>query len=85
MQIHQDLSNHYATGWIDAPLQDNDELLASINYVANEIKACADVLVVIGVGGVYCKIKVQTSVKNLYRILHYFFHKKDLPTTIKNS
>ena len=22
--------------------------------------------------GVYCKIKVQTSAKNLYRVLHYF-------------
>lgn len=50
-QIHEDMSKHYATGWIDAPLQDSEELLTSINYVASEIKACADVLVVIGVGG----------------------------------
>ncbi|WP_107839164.1 glucose-6-phosphate isomerase [Metasolibacillus meyeri] len=50
-QIHGDLPNHYATGWMDAPLQDYEELLTSINYVASEIKACADVLVVIGVGG----------------------------------
>lgn len=50
-QIHEDLSKHYATGWIDAPLQDYEHLLTSINCVANEIKACADVLVIIGVGG----------------------------------
>lgn len=50
-QIHENLQNHYATGWVNTPLQDSGELLTSINYVASEIKACADVLVVIGVGG----------------------------------
>lgn len=35
---------------------------------------------------VYCKIKVQTSVKNLYRVLHYFCAiKKYLPTTLSPS
>ena len=50
-QIHEGLPTHYATGWLNAPLQDNEKLLTSINYIASEIRACADVLVVIGVGG----------------------------------
>ncbi|WPK12386.1 glucose-6-phosphate isomerase [Lysinibacillus louembei] len=50
-KIHHALLTYKATEWIDFPLQNREKLLDSIHYVANEIKACADVLVVIGVGG----------------------------------
>ena len=50
-RIHNNLVNQKSTGWIDFPLQNQEQLLNSIEYVASEIKACADVLVVIGVGG----------------------------------
>ena len=39
------------TGWLHSPLEENDELLNSIEQMAYEIKMNADVLVVIGVGG----------------------------------
>ncbi|WP_042471152.1 glucose-6-phosphate isomerase [Bacillus ndiopicus] len=50
-KIHHTLLKHQATGWIGFPFQNQENLINSINYVASEIKACADVLVVIGVGG----------------------------------
>lgn len=49
--IHEALPQYELTGWMDAPLQDQEALLASIERVASEIRACADVLVVVGVGG----------------------------------
>ncbi len=49
--IHDALPQYELTGWMDSPLQDQDALLASIELVASEIRACADVLVVVGVGG----------------------------------
>lgn len=50
-EIHSHILQQNSTGWIDFPIQNNESLLDSINYIASEIKACADVLVVIGVGG----------------------------------
>ena len=38
-------------GWLNSPLENNVLLLNRIHEIANEIKLCADVLVVIGVGG----------------------------------
>ncbi|MGE7020668.1 glucose-6-phosphate isomerase [Solibacillus cecembensis] len=49
--IHDTLPRYELTGWMDSPLQDHDALLASIERVASEVRACADVLVVVGVGG----------------------------------
>lgn len=50
-KIHHTLLTHKTTGWIDFPLQNQEKLLDDVNYVASGIKACADILVVIGVGG----------------------------------
>lgn len=49
--IHNNLPNFDAVGWLHSPLQNNEELLTSIERVASEVRACADVLVVVGVGG----------------------------------
>ena len=49
--IHNTLPQLKLTGWINSPLQEQSELLLSIERVASEIRACADVLVVVGVGG----------------------------------
>lgn len=49
--IHNALPHYPLTGWIESPLQNQEGLLTSIERVANEIRACADVLVVVGVGG----------------------------------
>ncbi|MER1984384.1 MAG: glucose-6-phosphate isomerase [Solibacillus sp.] len=50
-EIHNDLPNYELIGWMDSPLQNQEKLLAAIEKVATEIRACADVLVVVGVGG----------------------------------
>lgn len=49
--IHQALPQYELTGWMESPLENQDQLLTSIERVATEIRACADVLVVVGVGG----------------------------------
>lgn len=69
-EVHDNLTNYYATGWMDSPLEDNEELLKSINYVANEIKACADVLVVIGVGGSFLGARAIQEALTPYFGLH---------------
>ncbi|WP_368652890.1 glucose-6-phosphate isomerase [Ornithinibacillus sp. 4-3] len=69
-EVHDNLPNYYATGWVDSPLEDNKELLKSINYVANEIKACADVLVVIGVGGSFLGARAIQEALTPYFGLH---------------
>ncbi|MEG0451249.1 MAG: glucose-6-phosphate isomerase, partial [Lysinibacillus sp.] len=49
--IHEALPRYELSGWMDLPLQEQNVLLASIERVASEVRACADVLVVVGVGG----------------------------------
>ena len=49
--IHEALPRYELTGWMDSPLQDQEALLTSIERIASEVRACADVLVVVGVGG----------------------------------
>lgn len=49
--IHLALPQFELTGWLETPNQIQDDLLNSIERVATEIRACADILVVIGVGG----------------------------------
>ena len=39
------------TGWLNSPLENNDDMLNSIVNISNEIKMLADVLVVLGIGG----------------------------------
>ena len=57
--IHRRLeeSKSSPTGWLNAPLEDNQELMNSIVSISTEIKSNADVLVVIGVGGSYLGAK----------------------------
>lgn len=50
-RIHDALPQYPLTRWMDSRLQDQEALLTSIERVASEIRACADVLVVVGVGG----------------------------------
>lgn len=49
--IHHAIPQFELTGWVNSPVQDHHELLKSIERVASEIRACANVLVVAGVGG----------------------------------
>ncbi|MFC7685308.1 glucose-6-phosphate isomerase [Ureibacillus sp. GCM10028918] len=59
---HLEESKDELTGWINAPLEDNQELIHSIQTIAEEIKANADLLVVIGIGGSYLGAKaIQDS------------------------
>lgn len=57
--IHEHLeeSQDELTGWLNAPLEENQELIDSILSVSSEIKQNADVLVVIGIGGSYLGAK----------------------------
>ncbi|KOP77998.1 hypothetical protein AMS59_14225 [Lysinibacillus sp. FJAT-14745] len=50
-RIHNALPYYPLTGWVDSPLQNQEALLNTIERVASEVRACADVLVVVGVGG----------------------------------
>lgn len=45
------------TGWINLPIENNFVMLNSIHQIANEIKMCADVLVVVGIGGSFLGAK----------------------------
>jgi glucose-6-phosphate isomerase len=57
--IHRHLegTNSEMTGWLNAPLEENVEMMKSILNTAYEIKKMADVLVVIGVGGSFLGAK----------------------------
>jgi len=57
--IHRHLegSKNEPTGWLNAPLEVNQDLIKSITTISDEIKKNADVLVVIGVGGSYLGAK----------------------------
>ena len=48
----EDVDGEYK-GWLSTPLENNEELVKSIQNIANEIKVLADVLVVIGIGGAF--------------------------------
>ncbi len=48
----EDVDGEY-NGWLNTPLQDNEELVNSIQGIAHEIKILADILVVIGIGGAF--------------------------------
>ena len=49
--------NDEPIGWINAPLEENEELVNSILQTADEIKAEANVLIVVGVGGSFLGAK----------------------------
>ncbi|MCH7321036.1 glucose-6-phosphate isomerase [Solibacillus sp. MA9] len=57
--IHRHLegANSEMTGWLNSPIENNIEMVKSIQRIANEIKIAADVLVVIGVGGSFLGAK----------------------------
>ncbi|MDN4495151.1 glucose-6-phosphate isomerase [Ureibacillus aquaedulcis] len=54
---HLEETKDELTGWVNAPLEENQDLIDSIQSIANEIKENGDVLVVIGVGGSYLGAK----------------------------
>ena len=51
--IHHYLENvdEELTGWLNIPLDNNNDSLESIQNISNEIKMLADVLIVVGIGG----------------------------------
>ncbi|MEK4698537.1 glucose-6-phosphate isomerase [Solibacillus sp. FSL R7-0668] len=62
--IHHVLPQYDLTGWMDTPLNDQSSLLNQIDQVASEIRACADVLVVVGVGGSFLGARaIQEALK----------------------
>ena len=70
--IHQTLPQFDLTGWIDSPIQNQQELLDSIDRVASEIRACADVLVVIGVGGSFLGARaIQEALKPYFGLAEH--------------
>ena len=62
--IHHTIPQFELTGWVNSPIQDHHELLKSIERVASEIRACANVLVVAGVGGSFLGARaIQEALK----------------------
>lgn len=58
------------TGWMTYPLENHDELFASIERVASEIREVADVLVVVGVGGSFLGARAIQDALTPYFGLH---------------
>ena len=70
--IHHALPQFELTGWLEAPLQNQGELFNSIERVATEIRACADVLVVIGVGGSFLGARaIQEALKPYFGLAEH--------------
>lgn len=70
--IHYALPKFELTGWLETPVQIQDDLLNSIEQVANEIRACADVLVVIGVGGSFLGARaIQEALKPYFGLAEH--------------
>ena len=59
-----------STGWLNAPLENNEELINSINSIANEIKMMADVLVVVGIGGSFLGARAVQEALTPYFGIH---------------
>lgn len=63
-KIHEELPRYPLTGWMDSPLQNQEALFTAIEQVAGEVCACADVLVVVGVGGSFLGARaIQEALK----------------------
>ena len=58
------------TGWINAPLDNNHDMLNSIVTISNEIKMLADVLVVVGIGGSFLGAKAIQDALTPYFGVH---------------
>lgn len=70
--IHHALPQFELTGWLETPLQDQNDLFNSIERVATEIRACADVLVVIGVGGSFLGARaIQEALKPYFGLAEH--------------
>jgi len=67
---HLEESKDEPTGWLNAPLEDYQEIINSIVSISDEIKKNADVLVVIGVGGSYLGAKAIQDALTPYFGLH---------------
>ncbi|MFJ8234206.1 glucose-6-phosphate isomerase [Ureibacillus sp. NPDC094379] len=65
--IHNNLeASQELTGWISYPLQEHRERFNQITYVANEIRAMADVLIVVGIGGSFLGARAIQSALTPY-------------------
>lgn len=60
------------TGWLQDPLEQNSSVLFELNWLVEEIKAQADTLIVIGVGGSY------NGTKALEQALSPYFKQSDI-------
>ena len=60
------------TGWLQNPLEQNSTVLFELNWLVEEIKAQADTLIVIGVGGSY------NGTKALEQALSPYFKQSDI-------
>lgn len=57
-------------GWHDAPLEDHSALLRQMNELAEEVRRCANILVVIGVGGSFLGARAVQDALTPYFGLH---------------
>ena len=70
--IHHSLSEFELSGWLASPVQNQEKLISSIERVASEIRACADVLVVIGVGGSFLGARaIQEALKPYFGLAEH--------------
>ncbi|MEK5184019.1 glucose-6-phosphate isomerase [Solibacillus sp. FSL W7-1324] len=70
--IHKVLPQFKFIGWIDSPLYNHNELLMEIEHVASEIRACANVLVVVGVGGSFLGARaIQEALKPYFGLAEH--------------
>ena len=67
---HLETTIDVPTGWLHQPLENQENLLNSIQLVANEIKLQADVLVVVGVGGSFLGARAIQDALTPYFGLH---------------
>jgi glucose-6-phosphate isomerase len=70
--IHRYLENegNEFTGWLDTPLQDNKDLVNSIQGIVQEVKLLADVLIVVGIGGAFAGARAVQAALTPYFGVH---------------
>ncbi|MBD8037782.1 glucose-6-phosphate isomerase [Solibacillus sp. A46] len=70
--IHKVFPQFEFIGWMDSPLYNHNELLMEIEHVASEIRACANVLVVVGVGGSFLGARaIQEALKPYFGLAEH--------------
>ena len=71
-KIHQyiEVAEDVPTGWLHAPLENQDALFVHIEKTAHEIRSFADVLIVIGVGGSFLGARAVQDALTPYFCAH---------------